>query len=96
MKQDENIEQWCARRGISRTTFCEWEKRGRAPTVIRVGGVARITARNDEAWERSEARRAKTKAARLEAQRRSKTNTAAGRIAAQSPLHVSKREKRRG
>ena len=93
LKQDENIKQWCKRRGISRYTFCEWVKRGRAPVVIRIGNTGHITARHDEEWERREARRTKSEAARLEAERRSLTNAASGRIAAKSPLHYSRRGK---
>ena len=91
MKKDENIREWCERRGICRTTFCAWVKRGRAPTVIRVGRMAIITARADAAWERSEARRAKSKVARREAERRSAWAKAAGLRAAKSPNHIWKK-----
>jgi predicted site-specific integrase-resolvase len=92
MKPDENIDQWCKRRGISRTTFCKWVKRGRAPVVIRIGGVARITARHDAEWERREAKRTKSKAAQREAERLSAQNSVAGKIAVKSLLHVSNRK----
>jgi predicted DNA-binding transcriptional regulator AlpA len=94
-KRDESIEEWCLRRGISRTTFCNWVKRGRAPTVIRIGNVGLITARNDADWERRETRRTKSKAERLERERRPKINAAAGRLAAKSDLHISNRRRKR-
>src|SRR5262245_16370609 len=93
MKQDETIDQWCERRVISHTTFYAWEKIGRAPVVTRIGKVARITARNDEAWERDEARRAKSKEAKREAERRSAQAAMAARIAAKSPRHISNRKR---
>jgi len=84
MKQDENIEQWCERRDISVTTFNAWVKRGRAPTVIHIGGVARITARHDAEWERREAKRTKSKEAKRERERRSAIASKAGTIGAAS------------
>ena len=85
VKPDENIKQWCVRRGISVTTFYAWEKRGRAPTVIHIGGVARITAKHDAEWERREAKRTKSKAAKREAELRSAIASKAGTIGAASP-----------
>ena len=93
MKPDETIEQWCERRIISVTTFYNWEKRGRAPTVIRIGGVARITARADAEWERREAKRTKSKAAKQERERRSEIASKAGKIAAESPKHIWQRRR---
>ena len=94
MKPDENLEQWCERRGISKTTFSKWVERKRAPVVIRIGGVARITARHDAEWERREAKRTKSMAAKREAERRSAIGSKAGKIAAKSPLHVSNRNRK--
>jgi hypothetical protein len=49
----------------------------------------------DEEWERREAKRTKSKAARREAERRSAIAAMAGKIAAKSPRHVSNRKKPR-
>ena len=93
MKPNENIKQWCERRDISVTTFNEWVKRGRAPTVIHIGGVARITARHDAEWERREAKRTKSKAAQREAERRSAIASKAGKVGAASPKHIWQRRR---
>jgi predicted DNA-binding transcriptional regulator AlpA len=93
VKKDETIDQWCERRGISVTTFYKWEKRGRAPVVIRIGGAARITAHHDAEWVRREAKRTKSKAAKQERERRSEIASKAGKIAAESPKHIWQRRR---
>jgi hypothetical protein len=57
---DLSISQWCARRGISKSTFYLMKAAGKAPAMLKVLGTQRITPEADAAWEA--ARRAETAA----------------------------------
>jgi hypothetical protein len=50
-KSDLTIQQWCAKRNVSRAGFYKLKKDGRAPRTIECKGVVRITADADRDWE---------------------------------------------
>jgi hypothetical protein len=94
-------------RGRNRSeTFAEFaraegklKKLGLGPDVLRVPGtrIERITPEARQAWRERMAELAKSETAQLEAERRRAQAAEAGKLAAQSPNHVSRRTaKRRG
>ena len=84
---------WCRMRGINPATFYNWQAKNRAPEVTDTGvGGPRITPEADQQWEKHAAF-AKSDEARKEAERRTAKAKKAGKLAAKSPLHVSKRGK---
>ena len=90
---DKTIAEFCAAKRISKASYYEIQKRGLGPaeTVYPGTHIKRISAAAENAWDEKMARLAESKAAKLEAERRREIATAAGRIAAASPLHISKR-----
>jgi hypothetical protein len=93
------IEQFCFLESIGKNTFYKMKKRGTAPEIYYVpvgtARLPRISAQAHRDW------RAKLKALRLSeadellAQRKQAQTSAAGKLAAASPLHVSNRNRRR-
>jgi hypothetical protein len=89
------IGEFCLSERISRSTFYDLDKRGLGPEIDSVPGtrIRRITPSARRAWrERMRELRA-SEAAQLEQERKRAQAQEAGRIAAQSPLHVSNRHK---
>jgi hypothetical protein len=95
--RDETPEEWWTRRRYSKSTYYKLKRLGLAPAELRVPGtsIVRITRQADREWERLMAERAREQSAELERQRRVEACRRAGRAAAQSIYHVSKRAKRR-
>ena len=91
---DKTIAEFCSAKRISKTFYYELARRGLAPdeTIYPGSRVKRISATAERAWDQHMAELAQGEAARLEAARRRELATIAGRIAAQSPLHVSKQQ----
>src|SRR4051812_46947740 len=87
--------EFCYVEKISKAKFFDLEKRGLGPDVTDIDGIQRITPESREAWHERMAERAKSEAARLEAERRRELAVIAGRAAAQSPLHVSKQKRQK-
>jgi hypothetical protein len=87
--------EWRRARKISKASHYKLKRLGLAPDETEVPGtnIARISAAADAAWEQRMAELSKSEAARLEAERRREIAIVAGRIAAQSPRHVSKRKR---
>ena len=94
-KRSLSQDQFCWLENISKAKFYELKKRGLAPDVTNIDGLQRITPESREAWHERMAERAKSEAARLEAERRHELAVSAGRAAAQSPLHVSKQKQQK-
>jgi hypothetical protein len=94
---DKTIAEFCAAKRFSKASYHALQKRGQGPAEIVYPGtrIKRITAAAENAWDEKMARLAESKAAKLEADRRRAIASTAGKIAAQSPKHVSKRKKRR-
>jgi hypothetical protein len=94
-KRSLSQDQFCWLENISRSKYFELKKRGLGPDVTDIDGVHRITPESREAWHERMAEFAKSEAAQLEAERRRELAAIAGRAAAASPLHISKRQKPR-
>jgi hypothetical protein len=84
---------WRARRNVSKSSHYKLKVLGLAPDEYNVPGtrLTRITEEADAAWELRMRQLAKSETARLEAERRRELAAVAGRIAAESPLHVTRR-----
>ena len=91
-KRSLSQDQFCWLENISRAKFYHLKKRGLAPTVTDIDGLQRITPEAREEWHQRMAELAQGEAARLEAERRRELAAIAGRAAAASPLHISKRQ----
>jgi primosomal protein N'' len=95
--QDETEKAWRTRRNYSKSNYFKMKKAGLTPELLIVPGfnTPRITPRADREWEKRMAALAQEKDARLERQRRVEHARLAGRAAARSEKHVSKRRTRR-
>jgi hypothetical protein len=90
---DKTLAEFLDRKRISRTFYYSLKKRGLGPdeTIYPGSRVIRISAAAERAWDGRMAELAKSESAQLEAERRRTQAAEAGRIAAASPLHISKR-----
>ena len=86
-----SIATFCSEKNISKSSWYELEKRGLAPETFNIGRIRRITPAAEKAWAVRMAKLAKSKSARLEAARRRENAVIAGKAAAQSPRHISRR-----
>jgi hypothetical protein len=93
MSNNLTIDEFCAAEGFSVATYYKLRKRGLGPVVFVIPGtnLLRIAPEEVIAWRARMNALAQSAAARLEAERRREQAVAAGRLAAQSPLHVSRR-----
>jgi hypothetical protein len=84
-------------KGISIAKGYALEKVGLGPVVLEIPNtrIRRVTAQAERDWEQRMIELSQEKAARLEVERRREYLSAAGKIAATSPLHVSKRKQHR-
>lgn len=91
--QSQTRGEFCQTERISKSVFYELKKRGLAPDELEIPGttIKRITPAARAAWRERMAELAKGEAAQLEAERRRALTAVAGRIAAASPAHVSRR-----
>jgi hypothetical protein len=91
--RDLSILEWCVKRNYSRSTFFKLQRAGHAPKVRHIPGsnCPRITPAADAQWEKDMEKLATEQAGKLEASRRVELASAAGKKAAASELHVSKR-----
>ncbi|SDJ18198.1 MULTISPECIES: hypothetical protein [Bradyrhizobium] len=87
--------QFCELENMSLSTFHKLKRAGNGPAETHFPGMtfARITPEARREWHAKIEEQRKSEAAKLEAQRRSAFAENAGRNAAASPLHVSKRQK---
>jgi hypothetical protein len=87
------ISEFCRAKRISKSSYYEMKKRGIGPDEFIIPGTAviRITPQSEAAWDQRIAELSKSKAAKLEAQRRT---AQAGKMAAMSPKHPSRRQHR--
>ena len=90
-----SIAEFCFRHSISLATFHKQKRAGLGPAEMRVGNVVRITLEEELKWQRAlthpKGDEAKAKA-RAEAAAVARGRNA-GKLAAQSPRHVSKRKR---
>jgi len=91
----DTIPEWCRKKGISKTAYYKIRPLGQGPKELRIPGttIVRITAKADREWEERMMDLAQQESAQLEQQRRVEQARAAGRAAARSPLHISRRGK---
>jgi hypothetical protein len=87
------IGEFCQDERISKSVYYDMKRRGIGPVELVIPGtkVIRITHEAQANWRQRMAQLSKGRAMRLETERRRKQTTQAGKIAAASPLHVSKR-----
>ena len=89
------IGEFCWRNAIGLGTYHKMKRLGLGPDEMRVNNVVRITAESEKKWQRArtypkgDEAKAKT-AAEAKAKARGRN---AGKLAAQSPRHVSKRKR---
>jgi hypothetical protein len=90
---DMTLAGWRERRNVSKSTHAKLKNLGLAPTEYNVPNtrIVRITEEADAAWELRMREASASEAARLAAARRREIAIIAGRAAAASALHVSKR-----
>jgi len=88
-----SIAKWCRAKGISTASFFKLKRIGLTPAELHIPGtnIKRITAEADREWAARMLELTKTKEYEREAERRRAIASKAGKIAGQSPLHVSKR-----
>ena len=91
LTNDFTIKQWCEKRGLSLSSYYALRRDGNGPDELRVPGtnIIRITPKADAEWEARMQQVTAERADELEARRRRAAE--AGRKAAESPRHVSKR-----
>jgi hypothetical protein len=88
----EKIREFCNVEKFSLAFFYELERRGLGPKMLEIPGTkVRRVVESHESWRARMTQLAKSEDAKLESERRRAQAAEAGRIAAQSPLHVSKR-----
>jgi hypothetical protein len=93
-EQSETISEWCARKRISRSTYFKWQRLGLGPATERLFNVVRITRSAGLEWEARTAELNRQEAAALERRRRVNHAARAGKAAARSARHISKRQTR--
>jgi hypothetical protein len=91
--RSETFAEFARAEGFSLSTFYKLKKLGLGPGVFHVPGTCaeRITPEARQAWRERMAELAKGETAQLEAERRRAQAAEAGKLAAQSPNHVSRR-----
>ena len=89
------ISQFCAVEHLSLATYFKIRKIGQGPEETRIPGtrVVRITVKARREWHVLLEKLRTSETGRREAERRTEMARAAGRAAASSPLHVSKRRR---
>jgi hypothetical protein len=94
-RPSETIDEFCRAENFSKSFYYELKKRNLAPDELRPPGtkVIRITPEAHAAWRGRMAELSRTEAAELEATRRRELAVIAGKLAAKSERHVSKKKK---
>jgi hypothetical protein len=89
----QTIGEFCRAERISKSVYYELKARGLNPDEFEIPGtrIKRITPEARAAWRERMAELAKSETAQLEAERRRELASIAGRAAAASPRHISKR-----
>ena len=84
--------QFCWVENMSSAKYFALKRKGLGPRVDNIDGLQRISPESRQEWHKRMAELAQSEAAQLEAERRRELAIEAGRAAAKSPLHVSKRK----
>jgi hypothetical protein len=85
--------EFCYVENMSPTKYHGMKSKGLGPEELNVGGMIRITPEARAKWRERMTELAKSEAAQLESERRRELAIHAGKAAAESPLHVSKRRR---
>jgi hypothetical protein len=87
------IDEFCAVENFSKSFYYELKKRDLGPEELRPPGMKliRITAEAHAEWRARMLEEAKSEAAQLENERRRELTVKAGKRAAESPRHISKK-----
>jgi len=90
-------EEFCRRNGISMATFWKLRDAGRAPQLMYLGRIIRISVEAERQWQRERENPAPKEAAEIARARKMwrAMGRKAGLAAAASPKHVSKQGKRK-
>lgn len=93
LDQSLTIDEFCRVEDISRSLYFKLRRLGYGPAELRAPGtgLVRVSASARRAWQEQLEELGKTKAGELERRRRVEQRRAAGRLAAQSVAHVSRR-----
>jgi len=85
-------QEFCALERMSLSTYAKLQRKGLGPAELRFPGLvfATITPEARREWRARFEEYSRSKAAKLEDERRRALASKAGRLAAKSPLHVSK------
>jgi hypothetical protein len=91
------ISEFCERNGFSKPFYFKMRSKGLAPDELRYGGIVRITAESELAWQRARTNRTGAEAEKAsrdsEARRQRAKNAASSAIA--SPTHIARVKTRR-
>jgi hypothetical protein len=87
-----SIAEFCLRENMSKATFHLLARKGLGPKTIREGAFVRVV-ESHKSWRDRMLWHSQQADAQREQQRRREQAVAAGKLAARSPLHVSKRRK---
>jgi hypothetical protein len=103
-----SITAFCKSKGMSRAFFYALKRKGLAPRLDEITApgepgvnrgrglkLVRITAESERAWDKQMEQLRASEAAELEAARARDQRLVAGKLAAQSPLHVSRRNQQK-
>jgi hypothetical protein len=88
-----SLSEFCRVENFSKSFFYALRKKNLAPAVSDINGLLRITPQAREEWHQRMLELAKSSAAQVEAERRRELATVAGKAAAASDRHISKRQK---
>jgi hypothetical protein len=88
-----SLSEFCRLEGFSKSFFYQLRKKNLAPTVTDINGLLRISSTSRQEWHQRMLELAKSSAAQVEAERRRELATVAGKAAAASDRHISKRQK---
>jgi hypothetical protein len=89
-----SLREFCARNRISRSTWFKMRREGCAPRVMKFGNLTRITAEAERDWRAQMEAYASSEKSKLEQARRSEHLRQLGKLAAESPAHISNVKKR--
>jgi hypothetical protein len=95
MERSLSIRDFCALEDMSQCTYHKLKRLGLGPQELRFPGMSfvRVTAAARREWHARMDELRKEQAAKQELERRSAMASRAGKLAAASPLHVSKRRR---
>jgi hypothetical protein len=92
-QQAYTVQEWCQAQRISLSKWADLRKKNQTPRTMQVGREVRISVEASREWVAAQEAEAASERVMLERKRRAVLASRAGKIAAQSELHVSKQKK---